>query len=271
MKKIFTDEQVQFIIDNYDRMEYKQIAERLGNFTERQVRGKINGLGLSKLRKFNDTYFSKIDTGNKAYWLGFIYADGWIINRPNDRIYELAIELQQGDAYILENLSEELGGAHPVTHHHNHKTFNGYKYETDSARLRIYSKRIVNDLISLGVVENKTNASQYPKCDVFVSDFIRGYLDGDGCIYIGTRHGHECVSVSFTCSNRDFLDYINQKIYSEIGVLGRIYTEKDKKHRLIFYKNEDVKVLLDWIYKNSNASMLTRKYEKYSLAYGLAA
>lgn len=271
MKKIFTDEQVQFIKDNYDKMEYKQIAEHLGGFTERQVRGKINGLGLSKLRKFNDTYFSEINSPDKAYWLGFLYADGWVVNNPKNRNYELGVELQKDDSYILDSFAKILGGVHSVTYHHNYKCFNGYTYETDSARLRIYSKQIVEDLISHGIVENKTYSNEYPICDIFVSDFIRGYLDGDGCIYIEKRKSGQCVFVSFTCSNDSFLKYIDQKIHEELNISGSIYKEKDRKYRLVFFRHSDTKTLLDWIYKNPNASMLKRKYEKYSLAYGLAA
>ena len=39
--------------NNYSTMSYKEIAEQIG-FSERQVRGKINNMGLKKLRKFND-------------------------------------------------------------------------------------------------------------------------------------------------------------------------------------------------------------------------
>lgn len=56
MKKVFSDEDIKFLRDNYDKMQYKDIAQILGK-TERQVRGKINGMGLSKLRQFNKSFF----------------------------------------------------------------------------------------------------------------------------------------------------------------------------------------------------------------------
>ena len=73
-----------FIKNNYDKKTYKELANDL-SFTERQVRGKINNMGLSKLRKFDNKYFEVIDNCEKAYWLGFLYADGYIINNKSNR------------------------------------------------------------------------------------------------------------------------------------------------------------------------------------------
>ena len=55
--------------------------------------------------KANFNYFDKIDTPDKAYWLGFIWADGYIAKRerkqPNGCVrieYNLKLELQESDA-----------------------------------------------------------------------------------------------------------------------------------------------------------------------------
>ena len=58
MKKIFTDEQEKFMIENYLTMSYKEIGKKLG-FTERQIRGRLNNMGYTKVRKINDHYFVK--------------------------------------------------------------------------------------------------------------------------------------------------------------------------------------------------------------------
>lgn len=99
MKSIFTKEDIDFIKQNYSSLTYKEIGNKLG-FTERQIRGKANNMGLTKLRTFNKHYFHKIDTSNKAYYVGLLFADGWIINNPKARTYECSIELQSQDRYI---------------------------------------------------------------------------------------------------------------------------------------------------------------------------
>ena len=91
MKKIFTDEQEKFMINNYLTMSYKEIGEKLG-FTERQIRGRLNNMGYTKIRKINDHYFDIIDIPLKAYLLGFIYADGWVYHNENTRNYEFGIQ-----------------------------------------------------------------------------------------------------------------------------------------------------------------------------------
>lgn len=261
-KTIFTEEQNQFMRDNYQSMSYSEIGKRLG-FTERQIRGRINNMGLSKNRKFKKDYFKEIDDERKAYWLGFIYADGYIIYNLKTATYELGIELKSVDDYLLKELAVDLGSAHDVEYKHNHKRFNGYEYDTDSCVLRVYSKEICDDLISNGIVPNKTNEKQFPTNFTFTSDFVRGFLDGDGCIYVDKRNH---IWVSFTNSNNDFLQYINSLIENILAIKGSIYKENDKKYKLMYFKQSDVRKLLDWIYDGSQLQ-LSRKYNIYQSYY----
>ena len=264
MKSIFTEEQIEYLKDNYDKMTYSEIAAKLG-FTERQVRGKINNMGLSKLKKFNKNYFSNIDTSNKAYWLGFIYADGYIIENKTNRNYELGIELNRNDVKLLEEFNNELGGVHSICFKHNKKEFNGYKYETDSCIIRIYSKNIVCDLMKLNIFQNKTNRKEFPECDKFFFEFLRGFMDGDGCIHV-SKNNH--IILKFTNSNINFLEYLKQTVNKKLDIDGHIYKENDKKYQLVYFKKCDVKSILDKIYEDHNCVKLDRKYMIYKSYYG---
>lgn len=267
MKTIFTNEQLQYMRDNYDKKTYREIAKELG-FTEKQVRTKINTMGLTKRRKFNDGYFNNINSPNQAYWLGFIYADGYIVDNPKSATYELGMELHINDRYILEELNKDLGSQHIVQNKHGYKEFNGYSYETDSSVIRIYSKRIVKDLERYNIVPNKTNCSEFPKCNnLYFFDFLRGFCDGDGCIYVNKNN----IRVQFINSNREFLEYLSQEIEQRINIHGHIYKEKEKKYRLIYFKSNDVLTLLDNMYHNKNNHFLKRKYEKFKSYYGFTA
>ena len=184
-KSIFSNKDMDYMRNNYMSMTYKEIAAYLG-YTERQVRGWINNNCDNKIRQFNDGYFDTIETPNQAYWLGFIFADGWICKNEKVRTYELGIELQSGDRLHLEKFNKELGGVHQIKERHSEKYICNHKEKsiTDSVVLRIYSKKIVEDLIKHGVVENKTKYSIFPKIDNYFLDFLRGYIDVDGCVYI---------------------------------------------------------------------------------------
>lgn len=249
-------------------MSYKELADKFC-VTERQMRGHINNLGLKKIGlTTNVDYFENIDTADKSYWLGFIFADGYIVYNRSGRSYELSMELNSKDKYALEVLRSDLNASYQIKHKECHKTFNGYEYDTSSDVLRVHSKKICDDLISLGVVPNKTNSNSYPRVEKYRSDFVRGFLDGDGCIYFGSKN---ICYVSFTNSNESFLKYLNDVVYEELGITGSIYKEKEKKYRLMYYRASDVKTLLDWIYLDCEDHFLKRKMEKYKSFYGLAS
>ena len=115
MKSIYTKEMLDYMIANYKTMEYSEIGKHLG-LTSKQVRTKMSQLGYRKNRTFNNRYFEHIDNSTKAYYLGFIFADGWICANSKPRNYEFGMELQSGDRYILDKLNEELGGIHKIYH-----------------------------------------------------------------------------------------------------------------------------------------------------------
>ena len=66
-KTIFTQEMLDYMIANYQTMEYEEIARHVG-LTNKQVRTKMSHLGYRKNRTFNNRYFQFIDTPLKAYF-----------------------------------------------------------------------------------------------------------------------------------------------------------------------------------------------------------
>ena len=264
LKTIFTQEQNEFMRMNYSTMSYHEIAEKLG-FTERQVRGRINNMGLSKLRKFDKKFFKEINTASKAYWLGFIYADGCVIHNKVRRNYELNLDIQHQDSYLLEELNKELGGVHTVTFRKRGQSFNGYTYTSHGAILRILSKEIVEDLINHNVLPNKTLQSDFPKCQNFFWDFLRGFNVGDGCLYVNSKS--LLMYEQLTNANRNFLEYLENEIYARLRIRGSVYKENDRKFRLVYFRKQDTKLLLDEIYKDENCVKLSRKFSIYKSHY----
>lgn len=178
------------------------------------------------------------------------------------------MELNAADRYILELLNRDLGGQCAIAHYEKEKVIGTYSFHTSSDAIRVYSKVLCQGLMKNGICPQKTVAAEYPTPTAYVRDFVRGYLDGDGCIYISPKN--HCI-VSFTCANGEFLRELDRVICKEIGFNGSIYTENDRKYRLMYYRAQDVKSLLDWIYLGCGCYKLLRKYEKYQSFYGLAA
>lgn len=265
---IFSKDDIDYMRKNYLLMPYKEIAHNIG-FTERQVRGWINNNCNKKIRTFNDGYFSDIKTSNQAYWLGFIFADGWITRNDAGRSCELGIELCDIDEQQLIDFNMELGGVHDIKHAHYEKYICNHKNisVTDTVCIRIYSKQIVEDLIMHNVLENKTFKPDYPvvEDDLFF-DFLRGYIDGDGCIYVN-ENNISASQVHITSSHCEVLNYLKDKL-SLYGVKSSVYKEKENKYRIYINHKNAIK-LLDMIYYDESVQKLDRKYQKYLLLKAL--
>lgn len=321
MHRIFTDEQEQYILDNYKNMSYKDIAKNLGNnftnkqvscwlskkglkqgkiktakhFTEeekqyikdhyltdkykdiasvvnattREVMGWVNHNLPRKVRTFNNRYFQYIDTPTKAYWLGFIYADGWI-SHSQDRgqtQLEFGMKLQARDLKALQDLNNELGGVHSITPIHiEKKLFNRNQVTISNCySLRVYSRPLVRDLMSHSITFNKSHNPIYPEIEEkYFFDFLRGYIDGDGCISDGIITRNEkrsSLSVTIVSKNREVLDYIGNYIFEHYQISFSVLSQHDC-WLIHWYCGNALKVL-DLCYYDDSVQKLQRKYDRY--------
>lgn len=275
---IFNSLQQKYIRNNYLSMSYKDIANALG-FSERQIRGWVNNHCPRKNRVFNSDVFHKIDTSEKAYWLGYIYADGWISRHKrnhsdsaDDFTYEFGMELHCGDRCVLEQLNHFLGGKHLIQDRTRKLVIANNQHESivHTSTIRVYSKRLVEDLCRNGIDYNKTYSDRIIdiRQDLF-PDFLRGYIDGDGCVC--EQHDGRYIVVHITAFGTSMLEYIKEILLQSYGILSSIYSEGDRKHRLVVFNQDSVKALFDLIYYSDNIPYLDRKYKKFTSFYGLAA
>lgn len=132
----------------------------------------------------NDNFFNNIDTEEKAYWLGFIFADGSIIktSKNMDKYNRLSICLSKKDEHHLEKFTDAIEYPKDNIKHANCSNIGEYP----QSYVRINSIALVDDLISLNCNPNKTFTPSFPSNkDIpsnLIRDFVRGYFDGDGCI-----------------------------------------------------------------------------------------
>lgn len=180
---------------------------------------------MGRPRKYflNENYFEKIDNSDKAYILGFLYADGGVYKN------RLEITLSIIDIEILEFIKNRLNYGGIITT----IIINNKRY----SKLTITSKKMYNDLINIGIIPNKTYMSKVlPKIkDEYIWHFIRGFFDGDGSIYSSNYKSITEYTVNF--SN-------NINVLNEIKVLLKKYdiSSSNVRHR---YKNNDISCMLD--------------------------
>ncbi|MDO8610079.1 MAG: LAGLIDADG family homing endonuclease [bacterium] len=133
---------------------------------------------------FYDThFFRKINTEEKAYFLGFLYADGCVTNNG------LNLLIHPNDIEILEKFKKSIKFTGNIEFRTEKRKNNG-KYKNlieKTAKIRIHSKEIIKDLVKLGCFQRKTFKLKFPTPQQvphkFIVHFIRGFFDGDGSVY----------------------------------------------------------------------------------------
>jgi hypothetical protein len=180
-------------------------------------------------------YFETIDSEDKAYWLGFLYADGCV-----RRGSETNIKLHKKDINHLKKFKETIKSHHKIS-----------KWK-DYVSISVYSKKMYKDLVNLGCVPNKSKKDlSLPNIsNNLIKHFIRGYFDGDGNIYIYNGN----VNVSFY-GNKHLLKEIQNFLF-ENGVVDHLnkITDCNGCFRIKYSCNHGNK-LLNFMYKNSTVSL----------------
>ena len=261
----FTKEQKQEMVEMYlSGKSSVEIGKRF-NITNTNVIGYLNRAGIKRRtnkensRKYsvNNDYFDKIDNEEKAYWLGFLYADGYVI--ADRDAFGVALSIK--DINHLYKLNSCLNSIYNVKIYNQKK---GYSKGNDYCRLVIYSEKIKKDLIKYGCFENKTNILKAPPINKkLFKYFIRGYLDGDGCITKSLNKKNTFDYKVKFCGTIDLLNFIKEFIEEKnIAKINRFYTRKKGQivKQLELGGNNQVKKFLDLIYDNPKI-YLERKYD----------
>lgn len=209
--------------------------------------------------QYNDDVFEVIDTEEKAYWLGFIVADGGIeMSKSEQRsTYRLRILLSAIDKPHLESFAKWISSTVNVKEGSTKLRGKEFPYVSVS----IYSKKIVEDLHALGVETNKAAKEVYIESrDDLDRHFIRGNFDGDGCFSHWRSNGTLYQELSFLGS-KQLMETINAKLMRNLNVSGAI-SEDGVLHKLRITRIEDVVKVMLWMYIDSNVK-LERKHKKY--------
>ena len=265
------------ICDYKKLMSSIDISKKYGFKTPKTVldvlaRYKIKRREAKIITYYNTNYFKKINSHDKAYILGLLLTDGYILK---DYI-GFGLQLQENDGYVLENIAQRLGQSASVIliscENKRRKAIrNGDKRRKairngdknfintkDMKRLTVHNREIAEDLKKLCMVKNKTFVLRCPFIkSEFLSSFFRGAWDGDGTIGIAKTKNIWCKIVS---ASRLFLEDLKSFDIPYNFVLKEV-NSKFYKLRLIGGNKETIK-FLKWIYKDKNDLYLRRKYEK---------
>ena len=208
----------------------------------------------------NDDYFENIDTENKSYWLGFLFADGYVRNRGNS--FNIELTLSSKDREHLIKFKNDIESNCEIKDSCIRRTYKGKQVEYYSSGLMISSSKMFEDLNRHGCVQRKSLILEPPKNIPInlISHFIRGYFDGDGFVstYSGSKKLEYKIGFLGTYS---FLDWLNHVLH-ESGCSLRNIQNKNKIHQLQ-YNTKDKNSIFEFLYSQSNI-FLNRKKLKFN-------
>lgn len=190
----------------------------------------------------NQDYFKEWSR-NMAYILGLWFADGCIYG---GKMFDITLHAK--DKYILKQIAKEL----------EYKG-NLYDYvDRQAARLNFSCVVIYKDIVALGGTENKSLTLKFPDIpEEYLSDFIRGYFDGDGCA-MDLKNNR--FNTAFTCGSEDFLNSLLIILKEKCGVQGGSY---DKSCMSLKFGKRDSILIGHFMYKNNPELFLARKRNKF--------
>lgn len=208
-----------------------------------------------------DTDFFKNWSRNMAYVLGFFAADGYMWKSDRGAAF---FGFQITDRDLLCKTRTALNSQHKVATRAARKNTH-----QDSYRLQIDSKEMYQDLLNLGMTPTKSRTLAFPYIPKkYVSDFIRGYFDGDGNVYCGKHYAKDrgknrwVFQSRFTSGSRQFLAALHESL-QKVGIQrGFIYSKK-RGYELVLSHRDSV-ALYRLMYNNASASLyLARKKEAF--------
>jgi len=257
MKKLQVSNNV--IIQMYNTgLSCQKIADQL-KCSEAYVNKKLRELNIVKRtnsvykkRNFNDHFFDNIDNEEKAYWLGFLYADGCVQNKKTgQKLISLAVK----DKEVIDKFIKSING--------DFKT----KTYKDVHVVHLTSVIMFNALVKLGCIPRKSLVLKFPELRKdLIHHFIRGYFDGDGTVYTYHPKNYNKTTTIYNsigigiCGTQEFLESISREVSTN-------QAKKDKRKEnniwyLSFSGSKKAKTFYEYLYKDATVC-LTRKKDKF--------
>lgn len=204
-------------------------------------------------RKVNTDFFKKWNE-DMSYVLGFFFADGNMVKTKRNTHF---ISFYSADKEILQDIKTVIGAEHILS---KRESETGCVY-----RLQIGSKSIFEDLVKIGCIPNKTRRLFLPNVPKkFFSDFVRGYFDGDGNVWIGHTNKNRSrptstIQVAFTSGSKEFLNELWKHLRSSGIRGGSLYASKTKSFARLSLSTLDALKLAQIMYNGCPRLYLKRK------------
>jgi len=255
MVRILSDEEIKSVVEEYNNggttttlgEKYNVSAVAINGLLKRR-NVLLRPPGFHRNYDVNEGYFNEIDAEDKAYWLGFIAADGNIHQRSYLRVRLAAKDKQQ-----LENFKKAISSQHPIR---EYKTNQGHP----ACRLIIGSRKIVDALSNYSIVPNKRHILEFPDIPgELVRHYIRGYFDGDGSI----SNINQTLEFSIATGSMPFILDLQERLSRACNLNKTKLKQRHHNTWAVSYTgNRQCRRIYDYLYANSGI-WLDRKRIKF--------
>lgn len=196
--------------------------------------------------QFDRHFFDRVDTEEKAYILGFLYADGY--NGEKNGKWRVRLDIHIKDEEILHKMKSCLNSNHPILYDRRNK-----------CQLALCDKHFSLRLAELGCMKKKTFLLTFPEWlePNLYCHFIRGYNDGDGYIYF---NGEASVHTG-AAGTVDFISQMLEIIKEQCGVTAS-YSNHLRSPGIvnsIVQGRDQVSRVLAWLYKDATIYLERKK------------
>lgn len=265
--KLTTEDKTSIVSQKKGGASVRELAE-LFSVTRPAIRRVLRPYGLVRpvsVYGLDRSFFSQIHDERRAYWLGFLLADGNIA-RPPSGGSTLRVRLQERDLPHLEKMASVFGYGGPVVVSRRFDKY--YGRTTAKAEISLCSNQICADLDRHGFTAMKRDGS------VAVLDntlehlkphLVRGLIDGDGSISF-QRKSHKDYSVSFCDTHEPVVKWVVSYLSMSVSTnsMKTLQSVGTGCWVVIYGCNGQVRRILDHLYGCcSPDSVLDRKYSRY--------
>lgn len=189
----------------------------------------------------------------EAYWMGAMYADGCI--HKNKRVGIRYVSLVSADEDFVRKYADYMGCLDRC-----------YLVKGKYWRVNLRDDRFSDRASLFGVVPGKSNNWHAPSIRMSVAEvwcFLRGLMDGDGCITGGFVYGDPSLHRANVewLANPVMSTWVADFLDSQ-GIKFSVYKKSEKLRKVSVWKRSQVKVL-EWLYKDVSAEVsMDRKRRK---------
>lgn len=245
--------------------------EELSNLLKISERGisrvlKEKGINTKRINRYtlDDDFFNIIDTEEKAYILGLLYADGFIGDEHFNNIV-----LGLVDRELVYTVSDKIKFTGAIRIGNK----GGFKNSSNSYILNFSSKKMAEDLRKIGLYPNKSlTLAELPQIDAkLFRHFVRGYFDGDGSICSSKNSSY--YRANGTIKKYEYSTYIFNILGTKLFLERLVENMPINHYKIMDTKTKEIKqlrvsakcefnILFYYLYDNSSI-FLKRKKDKW--------